>query len=442
MTDFLKALHQDANADAVSIWVARRRRAEAIVAQKRFDEGLDELEQVLQFAIEKNLNDRLDYTRSVLRQSYEACVLWTAFEAPVSERDTAKALAAAKKTLEYDPPQKDRWMLGLMHCEVGEFDEAVQLFQKVAAEEEQPLGNASFRFPMAVALAEIGEIEAAKECYHLGFLGFITSWKVDPWVEKYRGLAANKLSVAPEEAMRSALVLAIELTDQDPENLKNHIAVSKVLWLQFLQSNQTADQTKLATAIDRMRQLTELKQQTRVSFGLFPLLLIANDRQAYKDELGRLLDFAQEEKGVLTADQASHIVRFACLLDEIPSELVADLAEVAVWEDQPKDYQLSAKALFELRSGRFDQAIEWLENAMAIDESKNTPQFSAMLAVAYAEQGDVARAREFLTQSKLERSDLELLDVHQIVEWVFYRREAMRLLQEVDSHESESNKAA
>ncbi|HBE71830.1 MAG TPA: hypothetical protein DDW52_27110 [Planctomycetaceae bacterium] len=437
---FLSLLNSDDSADPVLHWTARARYGESMVKQRRYKEGIEQLARALSVVVDNRMDDRLNFTHKLLRESYLSWAQWAGFEAPESDRDAVVALNAAKKVLDYKPTRKARWLVGLLYCEVGEYEAAATVFREVAGEQKDKFANAAFRFPMAVALSELGEVEAAKESFAFGYLHYMSSWTLEPWSESYRKRATAKLKFTLEQTITSSWKLATKLKETKPESLKLHTAIAELAWLEYLGTSNLPDDTFILSAIESAQQLEAFEHKTQVSFGLAPFLLLTENRQAYEAELGRLLKLATSRSEELSPSSASHITRFACLLGSKPAIEIETLAEQAISGEDVQDFQLATKALFELRSGRHDEAINWLQETVERADTKDLPIFAAMMSVAYASGGDMLQAKEWFERSRLQRSDLPLLHVHQIIEWVFYRREASRLLKEVQAQVSTGNR--
>jgi Flp pilus assembly protein TadD len=112
----------------------------------------------------------------------------------------AEALTFARKAVELDPNEHDRWhTLGVAHCRVGHWKEALDCIEKSRQLEQQELGykprppDSYDRFFEAIAYWHLGEQDTARRCYDEGVKWMEQHEPRHPDLRRFRAEAAELL---------------------------------------------------------------------------------------------------------------------------------------------------------------------------------------------------------------------------------------------------------
>jgi tetratricopeptide (TPR) repeat protein len=157
---------------------------------------------------------------------------------------------------------------------------------------------------------------------------------------------------------------------------------------------------------------------------------LAGDRDAYEEHCRRMLD---RYSGLLDMQSAQLVARGSLLLPETQHQQeaiqLAERAIDAVKADALPVYNLLTRSLAEYRAGRYEQAVQWNETALArkdMPPSRRTAhQFVQAMAVSRLGRHDDARA--MLTEALKTGSPPTLSLSGDLVEELL-RREAIALL--------------
>jgi tetratricopeptide (TPR) repeat protein len=124
-------------------------------------------------ALRQQLFDQLpddSAQREPLSESHGELAWVLAIRPDREPRHTTEALVHARKAVELDPGNDDRWhTLGVAHCRAGNWQEALAALEK--SKQLQPQGNEVGSFQLffeAMARAKLGHREEARRCYDQG----------------------------------------------------------------------------------------------------------------------------------------------------------------------------------------------------------------------------------------------------------------------------------
>jgi tetratricopeptide (TPR) repeat protein len=199
-------------------------------------------------------------------------------------------------------------------------------------------------------------------------------------------------------------------------------------------------------ALEAYRRGARLSRISDTTFQYAGILMLAGDRQQFRDYCSRLTSLVDEPHDSFTAFQLAHSCGIAAEND-VPLEKLVEWAKKGVTENK-NAWELHVLGLAQYRAGQFDEAIQSLETSNA----GNWPplakvQNDLVLAMAHHWQGNHENAEQFLHQAKAAIDKARPLQADEPVavavpDWIgieVLRREAEGLIESPENLEQEQN---
>lgn len=317
------------------------------------------------------------------------------------------------------------FQLGQILCEQELWHDADEVFTHAFERENLWHKNYEFRILWGLAKAKLGDVEQAIQTYDLGSLVLIGNWSESMhWLPKYQTAFRKTVGRTRGEEMNALLPLAKRKCAEQPNDYPYRIAWHKLLCLNSLLDPTSVDEQELEESRRFFRDY-DLPVKIDWALSVLPLYLLLEHQEQFDTETFELIARAVGKTHELDPMSASQLVRLASLSPQTATDqsLLA-LAERSVQAETPRAAHFLPMGLWELHNGTPEKAVDWLD---ADDWDKHDPAIGLVLSIVHHRLGNFEQADKWLQRTAISQERIDLLHPHAIAEWVFYRREALRL---------------